>query len=153
MDSLAFATKATTMTTAISPGVYMETRRKEILCLCYDRSMLQVRQMLLEHFGYVVVPTTSLDNARDLVKNRCPDMLLMDNNDSGADFEQLATHVKRICPEVITVMLSPYFYSGNGGAIDRVVSKDDGPDVLLSQIHELLSDDDGKVSKQVSGLV
>jgi CheY-like chemotaxis protein len=115
--------------------------------------MLQVRQMLLEHFGYVVYPTTSLETAKLLVRDRCPDMLLMDNNDSGVDFDQLAKQVKRICPDVITVMLSPYYYSGNGGAIDRVVSKDDGPDVLMSQIEELLGEGgrEGKMSKKFSG--
>ena len=122
----------------------MESRRKEILCLCYDSNMLQVRQMLLEHFGYVVYPTSSLEDARRLVKDRCPDMLLMDNNDYGTDFERLAEQVKGLCPEVITVMLSPYYYSGNSEAIDCVVSKDDGPDGLLSQIEELLGDEEGE---------
>lgn len=116
----------------------MEPRRKEILCLCYDRNMLQVRQMLLEHFGYVVHSTTSPEDAATIVRKHCPDMLLMDDNDSGADFERLAATVKEICPEVITVMLSPFYYAKAGNdSIDRVVSKDDGPDVLLSQIEEL----------------
>ncbi len=128
----------------------MQSRRKEILCLCYDRNMLQVRQMLLEHFGYVVYPTTSMETARHMVRDRCPHMLLMDSNDSGVDFEQLAKQVKRTCPEVITVMLSPYYYSGNGGAIDRVVLKDEGPDVLLSQIEELLGEGRGKVNQNFS---
>lgn len=67
-------------------------------------------------------------------------MLLMDNNDSGADFEQLAEQVKGICPAVITVMLSPYYYGSRGGTadfIDRIVAKDDGPDALLTHIEEL----------------
>lgn len=119
----------------------METRRKEILCLCYDSNMLRVRRLLLEHFGYVVLATTSPEDARGMVRDRCPDMLLMDNNDSAADFEQLAEQVKDLCPEVITVMLSSFYYSGNSEAIDRVVSRDDGPDALLSQIDELLSDE------------
>lgn len=128
----------------------MQPRRKEILCLCYDSSMLQVRRMLLEHFGYAVSGTTSLEDAKTMVEDRCPDMLLMDNNDSGADFERLAEQVKGVCPEVITLMLSPYYYSGNGGAIDRVVSKDEGPDALLSQIEELLSDEEGEVTEDAS---
>lgn len=130
----------------------MRPRRREILCLCYDSNMLQVRQMLLERFGYVVLATNSLEAAKTMVQDRCPDMLLMDNNDSGADFERLAQQVKGLCPEVITVMLSPYYYSGNGEAIDRVVSKDDGPDALLSQIEELLDNEEteGRVGKRVS---
>jgi CheY-like chemotaxis protein len=138
------------MTTAINPGVYMESRRKEILCLCYDRNMLQVRQMLLEHFGYVVHSTSSPEDAASRVRDRRPDMLLMDDNDSGNDFEQLAARVKQICPDVITVMLSPFYYvNGNSGSIDRVVSKDDGPDVLLSQIEELLGQEE-KVRKRAA---
>lgn len=137
-------------TTAINPGVYMQPRRRQILCLCYDRNMLQVRQMLLEHFGYVVHTTSSPEDAASLVRDRCPDMLLMDDNDSGNDFEQVATQVKEICPEVITVMLSPFYYlKANNGSIDRVVSKDDGPDVLLSQIEELFGEE-GEVRKRVA---
>ena len=130
----------------------MQPRPKEILCLCYDRNMLQVRQMLLEHFGYVVLATDSLDDAKTMVEDRCPDMLLMDNNDSGTDFERLAEQIKGSCPEVITVMLSPYYYSGNSDAIDRVVSKDDGPGALLLQLEELLGDEEGegKLSKRIS---
>jgi CheY-like chemotaxis protein len=147
------------MTTAISPGAYMQSRGKEILCLCYDSNMLQVRRMLLEHFGYIVVSTTSAKDARDMIKEHCPDMLLMDNNDSGVDFQQLAEQVKGICPDVITVMLSPYYYGSRGGvteSIDRVVAKDDGPDALLAQIEELLGhgpETENAPGKRVSGPV
>ena len=135
------------MTTAISPGVYMEPRRKEILCLCYDPNMLQVRQMLLEHFGYVVHSASSPEDATSMVRDRCPDMLLMDDNDSNNDFERLAARAKQICPDVITVMLSPFYYiKSNSDAIDCVISKDDGPDVLLSQIEELFGEE-GKLRR------
>jgi CheY-like chemotaxis protein len=141
-----------TMTPASNPGVHMEPRRKEILCLCYDSNMLRVRRLLLEHFGYAVSATTSVEDAKGLVKDRCPAMLLMDNNDSSADLERLAEHVKDFCPDVITVMLSSFYYSGNSNAIDRVVSKDDGPDALLSQIEELLGseEDEPKVRSRAS---
>lgn len=118
----------------------MQPRDKEILCLCYDSNMLQVRRMLLEHFGYIVMSATSADDAKDMIQEHCPDMLLMDNNDSGVDFEVLAEQVKGICPDVITVMLSPYYYGSRSGAtesIDRIVAKDDGPDALLAHIEEL----------------
>ena len=129
------------MTLAISPGVYMQTRRKQILCFCYDSNMLQVRRMLLEHFGYNVLSTNSVEEAKKIVKRHCPDMLLMDDNDTSNEFVELAEQIKVMCPDVITVMLSPYYYAGPNGAnraIDRVVAKADGPDVLLAQIEELL---------------
>jgi CheY-like chemotaxis protein len=127
------------MAAAAEAGVYMQAERKVILCLCYDTNMLQVRQMLLEHFGYVVVPTSSVEAAGKIAEKQCPDMLLIDNGHPDVDFEKLAAQIKRRCPNVIAVVLSPFYYSGrNGnGMIDRFVAKDDGPAVLISQIEEL----------------
>ncbi|MGA2902599.1 MAG: hypothetical protein ABSD98_02110 [Candidatus Korobacteraceae bacterium] len=103
--------------------------------------MLQIRQMLLEHFGYVVLPTGSVEEAKSIAEDRCPDLLLMDSNHPEVDPEQVAMQVKGKCPGLIAVMLSPYFYGGakaTRGAIDRVVTSNDGPDVLISQIEDLL---------------
>jgi CheY-like chemotaxis protein len=99
--------------------------------------------MLLEHFGYTVLPTTSVEDAETTAQARCPDMLLMDNTHPGIDFEQVAKQVKKVCPAVIAVVLSPYYYgarNGAGGAIDRFVAKDEGPDVLISQIEQLFGE-------------
>ena len=118
---------------------------KAIICLCHDSTMLRVRRMLLEHFGYVVLPTTSEDGAKELVERQCPDMVLMDNGDPGIDWQRLAEQVKQICPEVITVVLAPQYGCGStdsSNSVDRFVAKDDGPDALLSQIKELLEGDE-----------
>ena len=119
----------------------MMHRSKAILCLCHDRDLLIIRRMLLEHFGYSVLSTTSAEDARDMAEEQCPDMLLMDNGDPSVDYAELAEQVKKICPEVITVVLSPYYRLSNTGAVgsvDRFVAKDDGPDALIAQIRELL---------------
>jgi len=121
----------------------MTQRSKAILCLCHDRDMLLIRRMLLEHFGYNVMSTTSVEDARIMAEEQCPDMLLMDNGDLGVDYARLAEQVKMACPEVITVVLSPYYrVPGNGAAaaIDRFVAKDDGPAALITQIRELFED-------------
>lgn len=133
----------------------METRRKAILCLSHDSKMLQVRRMLLEHFGYTVLSANSVDDARNVVQDQCPDMLLMDNSYPGIDFDQVAEQVKQVCPRVITVVLSPYYYRGSNGSgnyVDRFVDKDDGPDVLLSQIEELFGQklSSGKVDSSLT---
>lgn len=134
------------MTTGIYPGVYMESRqhphRKAILCLCHDKNMLQVRQMLLEHFGYKVFPTSSTEDATKVASDHCPDMLLVDDGNPEIDLEQVASQVKRACPDLIAVVLSPYYYAPRKGrgAIDRFVATDDGPDVLVSQIEELFGE-------------
>lgn len=112
---------------------------KAILCLCHDETMLQVRQMLLEHVGYRVWPTSSVKEATVLAENICPDMLLMDNNYPGVNLEQVAQQVKQICPEVIAVVLSPYFSVRDSSqtAVDRFVPRDEGPDALIARIEEL----------------
>jgi CheY-like chemotaxis protein len=122
----------------------MAQRSKAILCLCHDSDMLLIRRMLLEHFGYNVLSTTSAEDARRMVEAQCPAMLLMDNGDPRMDYARLAEQVKRICPEVITVVLSPYFRVSSGSSktsIDRFVANDDGPDALIAQIRELLDGD------------
>lgn len=50
----------------------MQTRRRGILFVCEDETMLEVRQMLLERFGYKVWPTTSMDDASAIAKRSCP---------------------------------------------------------------------------------
>jgi CheY-like chemotaxis protein len=128
------------MSAAINPGVYIHTHRKAILCLSYDTNMLQVRQMLLEHFGYKVFPSSTVEDAKNVAERQCPDMLLMDTTHPEIDFEEVATQVKRACPSVIAVVLSPYYYGPQypaAGAVDGFVVKDDGPDALISQIEEL----------------
>lgn len=131
------------MTTTVDPGVYMQTHRKAILCLSYDTNMLQVRQMLLEHFGYKVFPTSSVEDARAVAQRQCPDMLLMDNTHPEMDLEQVASAVKHACPGVIAVVLSSYYYGPPNGtvrAVDRFVVKDDGPDALISQIEQVFGE-------------
>jgi len=122
----------------------MAGRTKAILCLCNDSTMLLIRSMLLEHFGYVVLPTTSAEDAKHLVAQQCPDMLLMDNGDPGIDWQLLAEQVKQMCPNLITVVLAPQYRCASvssSSPIDRFVAKDDGPGALLSQIEELFEAD------------
>lgn len=118
---------------------------KAILCLCHDSTMLLIRRMLLEHFGYIVLPTTSAEDAKSMIERQCPDMLLMDNGDPDIDWQRLAEQVKQICPEVITVVLAPAYRCANTGSstsVDRFVAKDEGPDALLSQLKEIFDGDD-----------
>jgi CheY-like chemotaxis protein len=128
------------MTSLSASGATMAQRPKAIICLCHDTDMLQIRRMLLEHFGFIVLPTNSVEGAKTIAKQQCPDMLLMDNADAKFDYMQLAQQIKEICPELITVMLSPYYSmsaTGAAASIDRFVAKDDGPDALITQINEL----------------
>jgi DNA-binding NarL/FixJ family response regulator len=143
MHSLEFADdRDIFMTTAISPGVYMQSNRKAILCLCHDATMLHLRRMLLERFGYRVWPTSSVEDATLLAESLCPDMLLMDNNYPGGNLEEVAQQVKEVCPGVIAVVLSPYFavHDSSQTAVDRFVPRDEDPDALIARIEELFAE-------------
>jgi response regulator RpfG family c-di-GMP phosphodiesterase len=144
MHNLEIAPEETVMTTTTTyPGAYMQSHHKAILCLCYDSNVLQVRRMVLERFGYKVFPSSSVEDAKTVAEDQCPDMLLMDNSYPEVDFEQVARQVKQICPETIAVVLSPYYYgarNGASGAIDRFLVRDDGPDALILQIEELFGE-------------
>ncbi len=120
----------------------MQPRRKAILCLCHDATMLHLRRMLLEHFGYKVWPTSSVEDATVLAESICPDMLLMDNNYPGVSLERVAERVKEVCPEVIAVVLSPYFavHDSSQTAVDRFVPRDEEPDALIERIEELFAE-------------
>jgi CheY-like chemotaxis protein len=123
----------------------MRLRRKAILCLCHDATMLEVRRLLLEHFGYKVWPTSSVEDATQLAENVCPDMLLMDNNYPGVNLEQVAKQIKQVCPQMIAVVLSPYFgvHDSSQSAVDRFVPRDEEPDALAARIEELFAEKGG----------
>jgi CheY-like chemotaxis protein len=97
--------------------------------------------MLLERFGYTVLSSTSAEDVQKLVSNHCPAMLLMDDSYPGVDFKDIAKQGKGACPEMVIVVLSPYYYGGRNradGAIDCFITNEEGPHVLISHIEELL---------------
>lgn len=127
----------------------MQSRQKAILCLCHDDTTLRVRQMLLEHVGYRVLATRSLSSLRHMVAEDCPDMLLMDNNYPGVDCEEVAEHIKSVCPSMLAVVLSPYFATreSSHGAIDRFVVGDDTPANVIAEIQSIFEGQDSQPGK------
>lgn len=116
-------------------------RRKAILCLCHDAVMLRVRQMLLEHFGYEVWPTESIEDAAAIAVDSCPDMLLMDYSYPRVNLEQVAERIKKACPGILAVVLSPFFGVRRSPqtAVDRFLAQNDGPDALRANLEELFA--------------
>lgn len=65
----------------------------------------------------------------------------MENNYyPGGDIEGLVARVKRACPQIIAVVLAPYFAVRDSShtVIDRFMARDDAPELLLAQLQELL---------------
>lgn len=119
----------------------MGSDHKEILCLCLDELTLQVRQMLLEHFGYKVLATDSIDEMNVILRHACPDMLLLDTNDPELDCQKIADTAKSICPDILSVVLTPdYGFQGHGlGSIDRFLRLDGPREEWLSGIEALFA--------------
>ncbi len=123
----------------------MQRRNKTILCLGHDAVMLQVRQLVLEHFGYQVWAANSVEGATAIAEGKCPDMLLMDNGHPGVNLEQLASKVKELCPGLLAVVLSPFYgvRCSSRTAIDRFLAQDESPDVLVANLEELFASQAG----------
>ncbi len=133
----------------------MPPHQKSILCLCHDATTLQVRKLLLEHFGYEVLATSSIEHARELASELCPDLLLMDNHHPAVSCEDVAAEMKVLCPAILTVVLSPYFSARpvGDGSVDRFISDDETPDCLVAHLHELLSEADHTSAADARGMV
>ena len=67
-------------------------------------------------------------------------MLLMENGYPNPNLEIAAEKVKRVCPDIYRLFSPQYFAvrDTSHGVIDRFIARDQGPDLLLCQIAELL---------------
>lgn len=113
---------------------------KTILCLCHDEMTLRVRQLLLEYFGFRVLATESADEAADLLRQKCPAMLLMDDGYPGVDYTRAAEKAKSICPDILAVVLIGGYRlrSAAEGPVDRFLNLDGPRDEWMTEIQSLL---------------
>ena len=124
----------------------MDSSYKEILCLGKDEFTLQVRQMLLEYFGYKVVTAESIGEMQAVLRTGCPDMLLLDTNDPELDCQEIAGQAKSICPDILSVVLTADCggQTHGYGSIDRFLRLDGPRDEWLSGIQSLFARHSGE---------
>jgi CheY-like chemotaxis protein len=117
----------------------LHSKRKEILCVCHDELTLQVRQLLLEHFGYKVVATDSVAKMHAILRQGCPDMLLLDTGDPELDWQEITDKAKSICPAILSVVLTADYGSLNNSheSVDRFLRLDGPREEWLSGIEAL----------------
>jgi CheY-like chemotaxis protein len=129
----------------------MSSVDKAIVCLCHDAMTLRARQLLLEHFGYKVLPAEYFNQLANLLHKQCPDMLLMDNCYPGLDYETAAEKAKRICPQILAVVLAPD--DGDEftqhSAVDHFLRLSDSREQWLSELRELFANREGSRGHQV----
>lgn len=119
----------------------MESKRKEILCLCHDELTLQVRQMLLEHFGYKVLTTDSVGKMHAILCQSCPDMVLLDTTDPELDWQELSGEAKSICPDILSVVLTTDYgrLKSRHETVDRFLRLDGPREEWMSGIQSLFA--------------
>lgn len=119
----------------------MQPKRKEILCVCHDELTLQVRQMLLEHFGYKVMTTDSVGEVHTILRDECPDMLLLDTSDPELDWQELSGEAKALCPQILSVVLTADYGRLNDSheSVDRFLRLDGPREEWQSGIESLFS--------------
>jgi CheY-like chemotaxis protein len=117
------------------------SKRKEILCVCHDELTLQVRQMLLEHFGYRVLITGSVGKMNAILRQACPDMLLLDTSDPELDWQEIAGKAKSICPDILAVVLTADYgrLDNDHQSVDRFLRLDGPREEWMSGIEALFA--------------
>jgi CheY-like chemotaxis protein len=119
----------------------LHSKRKEILCVCHDELTLQVRQMLLEHFGYKVLTTDCAGKMHAILHQACPDMLLLDTSDPELDWQELSGKAKSICPDILSVVLTADYgrLKNEHELVDRFLRLDGPREEWLSGIQSLFA--------------
>ena len=109
--------------------------------MCQDELTLQVRQMLLEHFGYKVLTTDSVGKMHAILHQACPDMLLLDTSDPELDWQELAVKAKSICPDILSVVLTSDYGRLDSGheTVDGFLRLDGPREDWLSGIQSLFA--------------
>jgi DNA-binding response OmpR family regulator len=110
---------------------------KRILCISYDRALLQTRKMLLEDAGYEVVEAEGFAEAMSVSSAQGPtlDLVILGHSITPEETELLISHI-RANTRVPVLALLRGCQSAVPGAARSIVSLDPGE--LLKVVREML---------------
>jgi len=115
-----------------------------ILCVDDDAAGLMVRTMLLERFGYEVIPVETGEKALGILATEDIDLAIVDYCLGSMTGTQLAERIKKQQPDVRIILLSGAMEISEGlENIDRLLLKGEGPQRLAALVH-LLTEEKGK---------
>jgi CheY-like chemotaxis protein len=120
-------------------------RPKTILCVEDERLQLQMRKMLLESAGFVVLEARSASEAMEIFQSRDVDAVVMDYWLSGKNGTAVAEEMKRLSPRVPIVMLSGFSsLPGESAIVDAWLRKAEvQPEDLINEVRRLIDRDTG----------
>jgi CheY-like chemotaxis protein len=128
---------------AVRPLPPIPPPRERALVLCIDDEMfgLTSRKLILEQNGYSVLTSTDGELGLKIFSAMPVQLVVLDYAMPGLDGMRVAEAMRKVKPDVPIIMLSSYSEPPEGCAVlvDAYVVKSEGPEILLSRIHQFLS--------------
>ena len=120
----------------------MSRAKATILCIDDHWKGLIARKMLLEKNGYEVLEASGVEEGLKLFLSRNVDAVVLDYQMPGTSGDQIAERMKRINAQVPIMLLSSYgpLPKSKLRSVDSFLTKSQPPDILLSTLQGLLSD-------------
>ncbi len=123
-----------------SPGSSHVQSPKTILCVDDEKLQLQLRKMVLESAGFVVLAAQSSEDAMEMFRTHHVDAVVMDYWLSGNNGTALAEQMKRLHPRIPILMLSGFSsLPGEGAVVDAWLRKAEvEPEEIIETVNRLI---------------
>lgn len=117
--------------------------RKTVLCVEDEQLHLQLRTLLFESAGFVVLQARSANAAMEIFRSQPVDVVLMDYWLCGKNGTAVAEEMKRLRSKIPIVMLSGFSsLPGEGAVVDAWLRKGEiEPEELVSAVRRLIDRD------------
>jgi CheY-like chemotaxis protein len=122
------------------PGPANAPGPKTILCVEDEQLQLELRRLLFESVGFVVVPARSAQAALEAFRSQPVDAVVMDYWLCGQNGTAVAEEMKRLRPRIPIVMLSGFSsLPGEGAMVDAWLRQSEvQPEELVSAVRRLI---------------
>jgi two-component system sensor histidine kinase/response regulator len=134
-----------------SAAIERPNKSRTVLCVEDEQLQLQLRKMLFESAGFVVLLAQSANTALELFRSRPIDAVVMDYWLSGTNGTAIAEEMKAIEPRIPIVMLSGFpSLPGEGAIVDAWLRKGHvEPEAILKEVVRLMEQhDDRKAARR-----
>ncbi len=113
--------------------------RPAVLSIATERVVSPIRNAVLAHAGYAVIPATSTEYALKVLRDRHVCALVVGSQVSRPDLRTLCREAHRL--GVPIVVLDPYDYGATGDPLELHLNPLDGPETLLNAVAQLVARD------------
>jgi CheY-like chemotaxis protein len=124
----------------IGVGMSSQPSAGTILCVDDEQLQLQLRTMLFESAGFMVLQARSASVALEIFRSQHIDAVVMDYWLSGTNGTTVAEEMKRLHPRIPIVMLSGFSsLPGEGAVVDAWLRKAEvEPEDILNEVRQLI---------------